>query len=48
MVQLDVKVKFSGGAAPLKPLGNKKGVSVNKYLMTQGFRDDIATLALFR
>ena len=48
MAQLDVKVKFSGGAAPLKTLSNKQVVSVNKYLMTEDFNDDKDTLALFR
>ena len=48
MAQLDVKVKFSGGAAPLKTLSNKQVVSVNKYLMTEDFNDDQDTLALFR
>ena len=48
MAQLDVKVKFSGGAAPLKTLSNKQVVSVNKYLMTEDFNDDQDTLAVFR
>ena len=48
MAQLDVKVKFSGVAAPLKTLSNKQVVSVNKYLMTEDFNDDKDTLALFR
>ena len=47
MAQLDVKVKFSGGASPLKTLGNKQLVNVNKYLMTEDFNDDKGTLALF-
>ena len=32
MAQLDVRVKFSGGAAPLDTLSDKQIVSVNKYL----------------
>ena len=48
MAQLDVKVKFSDGAAPLKTLSNKQVVSVNKYLMTEDFNDNKDTLALFR
>ena len=37
MAQLDVRVKFSGGAAPLDTLSNKEIVSVNKHLTTNDF-----------
>ena len=32
----------------MKTLSNKQVVTVNKYLMTEDFKDDKATLALFR
>ena len=48
MAQLDVKVKFFGGAAPLKTLSNKPVVSGNKYLITEDFNDDKDWLDLFR
>ena len=40
MAQLDVRVKFSGGAAPLDTFSDKQIVSVNKYLTSSDFDDD--------
>ena len=40
MAQLDVRVKFSGGAAPLDTLSDKQIVSVNKYLTSTDFDNE--------
>ena len=47
MAELDVKVKFSGGAAPVKTLSNKQVISVNKYLCTKDFSTDEKILEHF-
>ena len=39
MTQLDVKVNFSGGAAPVQTLSDKHIISVNQYLTTDEFSD---------
>ena len=37
MAQLDVKVNYSGGAAPVETLSDKQIVSVNGYLTSDEF-----------
>ena len=48
MAQLDVKVKFSGGSAPVETLSDKQVVSVNGYLLTEDFDDANNTHTLFK
>ena len=45
--QLDVKVKFFDGAAPLKTLSKKQVISVNKDLMTEGTSMTTRTVFLY-
>ena len=40
--QLDVRVRYTGGSAPLQTLSNKQTVAVNAYLMSTDF-DDLDT-----
>ena len=40
MAQLDVRVRFSGGAAPVNTISDKQVISVNKFLLTEEMKDD--------
>lgn len=47
MAQLDLKMNFSGGAAPVQTLSDKQVISVNQYFTTDEFSDG-NTLELFK
>ena len=47
MAQLDVKVNFSGGAAPVDTISDKQVISVNQLFTTEEFNDG-NTLEMFK
>ena len=47
MTQLDVKVNFSGGAAPVNTISDKQVISVNQLFTTEEFNDG-NTLEMFK